>query len=72
MSAYTAPKVPTILTRQQRYRLHTWLTLDLEGYSLGAIQTHLRAVKANSQHAKRVREAKVKEARKESAGSSWA
>lgn len=61
MSAYTAPQVPTILTKAQRYRLHTWLALDLQGHTLEEIREHLAAVQANRQASKKARLERARE-----------
>ncbi|MBK3477446.1 hypothetical protein JJD66_15265 [Pseudomonas sp. MF6751] len=65
MSAYHAPKVPTILTKTQRYHLHTWLSLDLQGHTLEEIREHFEVTQGRRREAKKVREAKAREARKE-------
>ncbi|MBJ2270840.1 hypothetical protein JFT60_26025 [Pseudomonas sp. MF6772] len=65
MSLYHAPKVPTILTKTQRYHLHTWLSLDLQGHTLEEIREHFEVTQGRRREAKKVREAKAREARKE-------
>ncbi len=62
MSAYHAPKVPTILTKTQRYHLHTWLALDLQGHSLEEIREHFEVTQARRRESKKRREANAREA----------
>ena len=62
MSAYTAPKVPTILTKTQRYHLHTWLALDLQGHSLEEIRAHFEVTQARRRESKKRRQANAREA----------
>lgn len=62
MSAFHAPKVPTILIKSQRYHLHTWLALDLQGHTLQEIREHFEVAHARRREAKKVREAKAREA----------
>lgn len=60
MSAYTAPKVPTSLSKTQRYYLHTWLALDLQGHSLEEIREHFEITQARRQESKKRREANAR------------
>lgn len=62
MSAYTAPKVPTILTKTQRYHLHTWLALDLQGHSLEEIREHFEVTQERRRESKKRRQANAREA----------
>lgn len=61
MNGYQAPKVPTILTKTQRYYLHTWLALDLQGHSLEDIREHFEVTQARRRASKKAREAKARE-----------
>ena len=54
--------MPTILTKSQRYHLHTWLALDLKGHTLEEIREHFEVTQARRREAKKVREAKAREA----------
>lgn len=60
MSAYTAPKVPTILSKTQRYYLHTWLALDVQGHSLEEIREHFEITQARRRESKKRREANAR------------